>query len=147
MHLNKKKAVKPSFVKTAPVNLPAASVLLCGRLVVRCVFRLLSGRSSFTPGKEYFKTRDRAYSESEKDEIFADGEYRKVVQLLVDEACGEACVFIEKNHAGRLRVYAQFRRLGDSTVGQFSSDMPNNTDIGNCYKAGEITFGKVFRDR
>ena len=117
------------------------------RSIERCVFRLLSGRSSFTPGKEHFKTRDRAYSESEKDEIFADGEYRKVVQLLVDEACGEACVFIEKNHAGRLRVYAQFRRLGDNTVGQFSSDMPNNTDIGNCYKAGEITFGKVFRDR
>ena len=117
------------------------------RSIERCVFRLLSGRSSFTPGKEYFKARDRAYSESEKDEIFADGEYREVVQLLVDEACGEACVFIEKNHAGRLRVYAQFRRLGDNTVGQFSSDMPNNTDIGRCYKAGEITFGKVFRDR
>lgn len=65
---------------------------------------------------------------------------------MVDEACGEACVFIEKNKAGRLRVYAQFRRLNDDTVGQFSSDMPNFTDISSCYKAGEITFGKVYRD-
>ncbi len=116
------------------------------RSIERCVFRLLSGHNRFTPSKEYFRARDRVYSESERDEIFAGGEYREVVQLLVDEACGEACVFIEKNKAGRLRVYAQFRRLNDDTVGQFSSDMPNFTDISSCYKAGEITFGKVYRD-
>ena len=117
------------------------------RSIERCVFRLLSGHNRFTPCKEYFRAREKAYTESEKNEIYAGGEYREVVQLLVDEACGEACVFIEKNHSGKLRVYAQFRRIDDDAVGQFSSDMPNFTDITNYYKAGEVTFGKVCRDR
>lgn len=116
------------------------------RSIERCVFRLLSGHNRFTPCQEYFRARDRVYTDEQKDEIYASGEYREVVQLLVDEACGEACVFVEKNGSGRLRVYAQFRRLNDDAVGQFSSDMPNNTDITNRYKAGEITFGRIKKD-
>ncbi len=116
------------------------------RNIERCVFKLLSSSARIEPSKEYFRARDREYDADEIEEISSCGDYREIVQFLVDEACGEAYVFIEKNRAGRLRVYAQFRRNQDDAVGQFSSDMPNNTDITNRYKAGEITFGRIKQD-
>lgn len=117
------------------------------RDIERCVFKLMSASGKFEPSKEYFKARDRQYDDEQIEEISHSNDYREIVQFLVDESYGEAFVFIEKNRAGRLRVYAQFRRNQDDAVGQFSSDMPNFTDITNCYKAGEITFGRIKRDQ
>ena len=116
------------------------------RNIERCVFKLLCGKK-FEVTKEYFAARDREYDVEETDEIALSSDYHEIVQFLVDEACGEAYVFIEKNRAGGLRVYAQFRRNEDDAVGQFSSDMPNFTDITNYYKAGDVTFGRINRDR
>lgn len=117
------------------------------RDIERCVFKLLSSNARVEPSKEYFRGRDREYDADEIEEISSSRNYREIVQFLVDEACGEAFVFIEKNRAGKLRVYAQFRRNEDDAVGQFSSDMPNFTDITNFYKAGDITFGRINRDK
>lgn len=117
------------------------------RNIERCVFKLMSASDKFEPSKEYFKARDKEYDDDRIEELSHSKDYRELVQFLVDEACGEAFVFIERNAAGRLRVYAQFRRNQDNAVGQFSSDMPNFTDITNCYKAGEITFGRIKRDQ
>jgi hypothetical protein len=116
------------------------------RNIERCVFKLMSARSRFEPCKEYFRARDKEYDEEQTEEISCSSDYHEIVQFLVDEACGEAFVFIEKNRAGRLRVYAQFRRNEDDAVGQFSSDMPSFTDITNCYKAGDVTFGRIKRE-
>ena len=116
------------------------------RNIERCVFKLMSSQSRFEPSREYFRARDKFYDEEQTEEISRSGDYREIVQFLVDEACGEAFVFIEKNSAGRLRVYAQFRRNEDDAVGQFSSDMPSFTDITNYYKAGDVTFGRIKQD-
>ncbi|MBQ8119264.1 MAG: hypothetical protein IJ172_00595 [Ruminococcus sp.] len=116
------------------------------RNIERCVFKLMSAQSRFEQSREYFRARDREYDEEQTEEISCSGDYHEIVQFLVDEACGEAFVFIEKNKAGRLRVYAQFRRNEDDAVGQFSSDMPSFTDITNCYKAGDVTFGRIKRE-
>ncbi|MBO5575224.1 MAG: hypothetical protein IKH90_03100 [Ruminococcus sp.] len=117
------------------------------REIERCVFKLLNESGRFEPSTEYYKARDRYYSDAEIQEIAQSKDHRDIVRYIVDRACGEAYVFVEKNNAGRLRVYAQFRRNEDEAVGQFSSDMPNFTDIANCYKAGDVTFGRIKRDR
>ncbi len=149
---------RPDISQTTAVGEPATEsrtvfidprmhfAMSVSRDIERCVFKLLSSSSRVEPSKEYFKARDREYDVEWTEEIAQSGDYREIVQFLVDEACGEAYVFIEKNRAGRLRVYAQFRRNEDDAVGQFSSDMPNSTDIANSYKAGEITFGRIKRD-
>ena len=116
------------------------------RNIERCVFKLLNENKRVEPFREYFKARDRYYSDSDINEVANSKDYRDIVRYIVDEAYGEAYVFVEKNHSGRLRVYAQFRRFDDEAVGQFSSDMPNFTDITNYYRPGEVTFGRIKRD-
>ena len=135
-----------SVTKTVFIDPRMHFAMSVSRNIERCVFKLLCSNTKFETSKEYFRARDIEYDIDRTEEIAHSADYREVVQFLVDEACGEAYVFIEKNRAGRLRVYAQFRRNQDDAVGQFSSDMPNNTDITNRYKAGEITFGRIKQD-
>ena len=137
---------EPEQSKTVFIDPRMHFAMSVSRNIERCVFKLLCGNTKFETSKEYFKARDIEYDIDRTEEIAHSTDYREVVQFLVDEACGEAYVFIEKNKAGRLRVYAQFRRNQDDAVGQFSSDMPNATDITNRYKAGEITFGRIKQD-
>ena len=117
-----------SVTKTVFIDPRMHFAMSVSRNIERCVFKLLCSNTKFETSKEYFRARDIEYDIDRTEE------------------CGEAYVFIEKNRAGRLRVYAQFRRNQDDAVGQFSSDMPNNTDITNRYKAGEITFGRIKQD-
>ena len=152
-------AKKPAISQTTTVSEPesgASAIIIDTRMhfamtvsrnIERCVFKILNENGSVEPFKEYYRARDnRYYTDSEIQEIAQSKDHRDVVRYLVDEACGEAYVFAEKNNAGRLRVYVQFRRNEDDAVGQYSSDIPYSTDITGMYKAGEVTFGRIKRD-